>query len=82
MSEHNLLERIAIDPEILDGKPVIRGTRLSVDYILALLARGASMDEILDEYEGLHLEDLRACMLFAAQAVKSASFFPLIARSA
>jgi uncharacterized protein (DUF433 family) len=63
MTDRELLERIAVDPSIMVGKPVIRGTRLTVEYILTLLAHGASQAEILDEYEGLTSEDIQACLL-------------------
>lgn len=68
MTDHNLLARIVSQPSILAGKPTIRGTRLSVEYILNLLAHGATQDEILSEYEGLVPEDLTACLLFSAQS--------------
>jgi len=48
-----LLERIAVAPEVMAGQPVIRGTRLTVAYVLGLLARGVDAEEILREYEGL-----------------------------
>ena len=50
---------------MLAGKPTVRGTRLSVEFILNLLAHGASEEEILSEYEGLTPEDIAACLLFA-----------------
>ena len=53
MSDQQLLERIAINPKIMVGKPVIKGTRLTVEYVLNLLAHGATAEEILQEYEGL-----------------------------
>ena len=59
------------------GKPVIRGTRLTVQYILGLLAQGATEDEILQEYEGLTREDILACLLFATEALESTTFVPL-----
>lgn len=62
-----LLERITGDPRVLAGQPVLRGTRLSVAYILRLLASGATVEEILQEYEGLTPEDIQACLLFAAE---------------
>jgi uncharacterized protein (DUF433 family) len=65
--EKQLLERITLNHEVMVGKPVIRGTRLTVDYILNLLAHGATEAEILQEYEGLAPEDIQACLLFAAQ---------------
>lgn len=57
-----LLHRITTDPNVMMGKPVIRGTRLTVEYILKLLASGATYDEILLEYDGLTVDDIRACL--------------------
>lgn len=65
MSDQNLLVRIVLQPGILAGKPTIQGTRLSVEYILNLLAHGATQEEILSEYSGLVPEDLTACLLFS-----------------
>lgn len=65
MQERDLQDRIVLDPNVMVGKPVIRGTRLTVEYILRLLATGATVEEILSEYDGLAVEDIRACMLFA-----------------
>ena len=77
MKEQNLLNRISSSPRVMVGKPVIRGTRLSFEYILNLLAHGATVTEILEEYEGLVEADIRACLLFASRALESASFMPL-----
>ena len=65
MSDQRLLERITLNKKVMAGKPVIRGTRLTVEYILGLLARGATVEEVLAEYDGLTPEDIRACFLFA-----------------
>lgn len=81
MSNQQLLERIASDPKVMAGKPVIRGTRLTVEYILNLLANGATVSEIVEEYEGLTPEDVRACLMFAANALANTSFMPLIEHS-
>lgn len=77
MTDQRLLERITIDPNVLVGKPVIKGTRLSVEYILNLLAHGATTAEIIKEYEGLTQEDVQACLLFAARSMESTAFMPL-----
>lgn len=82
MSDQQLLERIACDPKVMVGKPVIKGTRLTVEYILNLLARGSSAADILDEYEGVTPEDIQACLLFASQSLSSTAFMPLVAESA
>jgi len=76
-----LLERIAINPKVMVGKPVIRGTRLTVEYILGLLAHGTAMDEILEEYPGLEKDDIFACFLFASKTLQDASFIPIEAEA-
>ena len=77
MTDEQLLGRIIIDPGVMVGKPVIKGTRLTVEYILNLLAHGATADEILGEYDGLLQEDLQACLLFATKSLEDVSFMPL-----
>ena len=66
MTDKELLQRIVSNPEVLNGKPVLQGTRLSVDFILNLLAYGSTSEEIISEYEGLTLCDIQACLLFAS----------------
>lgn len=82
MSDEQLLERITINPKVMVGKPVIRGTRLTVEYILNLLAHGATVEEILQEYKGLVYEDIQACILFATKTLESTVFMPLAVESA
>jgi uncharacterized protein (DUF433 family) len=77
MTDKELLERIIVDSEVMVGKPVVVGTRLTVPFILGLLAHGASVEEILREYDGLKVEDVRACLLFAREALENTSFVPL-----
>ena len=79
MSDQQLIERITCDPKVMVGKPVIEGSRLTVEHILNLLAHGSSVKEILDEYEGLSPQDIQACLLFASQSLSSAAFMPLVA---
>jgi uncharacterized protein (DUF433 family) len=81
MKDEQLLERIVLNPKIMTGKPVIRGTRLTVDFILNLFAHGASEKDILNEYQGLTMEDIQACFLFATKFLKSTEFMPLMADS-
>ncbi len=59
------------------GKPVIKGTRLIVQYITGLLARGETMEEILKEYKRLTREDILACLLFATETMEDSTFIPL-----
>lgn len=77
MGYSQLLERITLNPKVMVGKPVIRGTRLTVQYILGLLAHGANIEEILKEYEELTREDILACLLFATESLESTTFMPL-----
>ncbi len=77
MTDQELLQRIALDPQVMTGKPVVRGTRLTVELILNQLAHGISAQEIQDEYPGLTAEDIRACLLFATQSLASNSFVPI-----
>jgi uncharacterized protein (DUF433 family) len=57
--------RIAMDPDVLAGKPVIRGTRIAVEFIIGLLAEGWTHAEIIRQYPGLTEEDLTACLAYA-----------------
>ena len=59
------------------GKPVIKGTRLTVEYVLNLMAHGATIIEILQEYSGLTSEDIQACLLFATRSLENTAFMPL-----
>ncbi len=72
-----LLERISVNPKVMLGKPVIRGTRLTVEFILGLLAQGDTVEAILAEYPGLAKEDIQACLLFASRSLKDVDFMPL-----
>ena len=63
------LQRIVSDPKVMLGKPVIKGTRLTVEYIHNLLASGVAPDEIVAEYDGLSEQDVRACLRFAARSL-------------
>lgn len=65
-----LQERIVLDASILAGKPIVRGTRLSVEFLLGLMARGWPESEILRNYPGLAREDLLACVEYARQRVE------------
>jgi len=77
MTETQLLSRIEINPKVLSGKPVIKGTRLSVQYILGLMASGADFEEILDEYTHLEKADVLACLMFASKSLDRDIFMPL-----
>jgi len=72
-----MMKRIVSNPKILGGKPIIQGTRLSVDFILNLLASGASEKEILNDYQHITLEDIHACLAFAANSLKNDIYLEL-----
>lgn len=76
-TNNDLINRIAVDPEIMVGKPVVKGTRLTVEYILTLLISGINMDEILQDYPNLTREDIFACLAFAKEALVNSTFMPL-----
>jgi len=70
-------DRIVIDPAILTGKPIIKGTRLAVEFIIDLLAQGWSESEIRRNYPGLTQEDIQACLSYASDLLKSVRVYPL-----
>lgn len=77
MKDQQLLERIIINSKVMAGKPVIKGTRLTVEYILNLLAHNETIADILEEYKGLTVEDIQACLLFATKSLENIAFMPL-----
>jgi uncharacterized protein (DUF433 family) len=74
-----LPERLTIDPEILSGKPIIRGSRIAAEFVIDLMAAGMSESEILENYPGLHREDILACLAYASQLAHEWKSFPLSA---
>lgn len=76
-SSQSLLDRIVSDPRVLTGKPLIRGTRISVELTLKLLAQGWTYDEIVDDYPHIKTDDIRACLEFASQLIPDTTFRPL-----
>ncbi|MCC6777111.1 MAG: DUF433 domain-containing protein [Hyphomicrobiales bacterium] len=69
-------DRIVLDPTVAAGKPVIRGTRLSVDFIIGLMADGWSEAEILRNYPGLSSPDIMACLAYARDVLRSEKVYP------
>ncbi len=80
MKNAELLDRIETDPHVMAGKPVIRGTRLTVEYVLKRLATGSEIDDLLGEYQRLTAEDVSACLLFASESLAQVEFLPLAAK--
>ena len=75
----NLLERITFNKDVLRGKPVIRGLRISVEMILELLAKGASEKEILEDYPDLEADDIQAALVYAYQLVAGEALYERVA---
>ena len=70
-------ERIAVDQRVLAGKPIIKGTRIAVEFVLDLLANGWHESEILENYPRLTHEDIQACLSYATALIKSERIYPL-----
>lgn len=70
-------ERIVVDPGVLAGKPVIRNTRLAVDFIIGLLGHDWTEAEILRNYPGITHEDIAACLRYASGILQSERVYPL-----
>ncbi len=71
MMEATLLERITIKPDLCNGKPTVRGMRITVESILQYLSAGDSMEAIIDAYPFLEKEDIQACIAFALKNLSS-----------
>ena len=70
-------DRIEVDPKILAGKPIIKGTRLAVEFVLELLSQGWTEAQIIENYDGVVHDDILACLHYAAEVLKSEKIFPL-----
>lgn len=73
----NWQERIIVDPDILVGKPVVKGTRLAVEFIIDLMAQGWSEAEILRNYPGLIQADVQACLSYASAVLQAEKVYPI-----
>lgn len=73
----NWQDRIIVDPKVLVGKPVIKGTRLAVEFIVDLLAAGWTHEQILENYPHIQREDIRACLAYAAELLHEEHVVPL-----
>jgi uncharacterized protein (DUF433 family) len=75
MKTEELLDRITINPEVMVGKPTIRGLRITVEHILKALAGGLNVAELLDEYPELEKEDITAALIYASELVNEEQVF-------
>jgi len=69
--------RIVVDPDVLAGKPIIKGTRLAVEFVLRLLAQGWSEEDVLKNYPGLERDDILACLAYASEVLCLEKVYPL-----
>jgi len=72
-----LHDRIVADPDVLVGKPVIKGSRLAVEFILSLLAQGWTEEEIISNYPGINKEDIHACLQYAGEILQLEQVLPI-----
>ncbi len=70
-------ERIVVDPDVLVGKPVVKGTRIAVELVIDLLARGYTNEQVLAQYAHLTAEDVHACLAYAAEVLQSEKVYAL-----
>jgi uncharacterized protein (DUF433 family) len=77
MRETELINRITFNPDIFNGKPIIRGRRLAVEHVLGMLAAGDSIEDLLKAYPWLEREDIQACLLYAHKLVAQERIEPL-----
>jgi uncharacterized protein (DUF433 family) len=71
--------RVIVDPQVLVGKPIVKGTRLSVQFLVDLLAQGWSEQDLLSNYPGLVADDIRACLAYASAVLSAEKVYPLSA---
>jgi uncharacterized protein (DUF433 family) len=69
--------RIVIDPEVLCGKPVVKGTRLAVEFVVDLLAQGWSAADVLKNYPGVTQDDILACLAYASAVLHAEKVYPV-----
>ena len=75
--EINWRKNITSDQEVLPGKPIVKGTRISVEFVLSLFAEGWTENRVIEEYPNLTVEDIRAIFAFATECMREESLYPL-----
>jgi len=73
----NWRDRIALDPDVLAGKPVVKGTRIAVEMVVDLLGRGYTAEQVLQQYDHITAEDVQACLAYAAEVLQSEKVYAL-----
>ena len=75
MVTHQLLDRITVNPDVMVGKPTIRGLRITVEQVLKALAGGVDVEDLLEDYPELEIEDIHAVLLYAAEVISEEQVF-------
>ncbi|QLA16680.1 DUF433 domain-containing protein [Desulfolutivibrio sulfoxidireducens] len=70
-------DHITLDPEIVSGKPLVKGTRLSVEFVVDLLAKGWTVQDIAENYPGLGRQEILACLEYASETLRAQRVYPL-----
>jgi uncharacterized protein (DUF433 family) len=76
-TEEELLERIVVNPKIMGGKPIVKGTRITVEQVLKMLAQGLTTKEILKDYPHISKDDVAAVLLYAAKVASEEEIYPV-----
>ncbi|MBI2507689.1 DUF433 domain-containing protein [Candidatus Woesearchaeota archaeon] len=76
--DQGLLNRIVVNPKIMVGKPVIKGTRIPVDLLIKLVAQGMTEREILEDYPHINKKDIKAALMYGAEIVGSETVLPFL----
>ena len=76
-TEEDILERIVVNPKIMGGKPTVKGTRITVEQVLKMLAQGLTTKEILKDYPHLSKDDVAAVLLYAAKVAGEEEIYPV-----
>lgn len=79
-TEDELLGRVVVNPKVMAGKPILKGTRITVELVLRLLAQGLSVEEILKDYPHLTKDDITAVLLYAAKIAGDEEVYPVIVK--
>ena len=77
MTQVRQIDRIVVDPNVMVGKPTVRGLRISVEQVLKALAGGVAPEELLQDYPELEQEDILACLAYAADLVADEQVYPV-----
>jgi uncharacterized protein (DUF433 family) len=77
MTTEDLLQRIEVDPGVMAGKPVIRGTRIPVELIVRMLGEGVAEADLLEQYPRLQPDDIRAALIYAARVLGNEEILPI-----